>query len=129
MDTVIRAARGALRSSTRTLIVVLVLAVGLSFALTSVALALAAGDELDKIKQTTGVEAALTVNPEQFQDAINAALEEAGGWSPVRRVGRRQERRRDRPEHSDDGRAEDRRFDHPRGRRPAGRRLIQSATD
>ncbi len=79
MDTVIRAARGALRSSTRTLIVVLVLAVGLSFALTSIALALAAGDELDKIKQTTGVEAALTVNPEQFQDAINAALEEAGG--------------------------------------------------
>lgn len=79
MDTVIRAAKGALRSSTRTLIVVLVLAVGLSFALTSVALALAAEDELDKIKQTTGVEASLSINPDQFQEAINAALEEAGG--------------------------------------------------
>ena len=79
MDTVIRAAKGALRSSTRTLIVVLVLAVGLSFALTSVALAIAAEDELDKIRQTTGVEASLTVNPEQFQVAISAALEEAGG--------------------------------------------------
>jgi ABC-type lipoprotein release transport system permease subunit len=79
MDTVIRAAKGALRSSARTLIVVIVLAVGLSFALTSVALALAAEDELDKIKQTTGVEATLTVNPEQFQEAISAALEEAGG--------------------------------------------------
>lgn len=79
MDTVVRAAKGALRSSTRTLIVVLVLAVGLSFALTSVALALAAEDELDKIRKTTGVEATLTVNPEQFQQAISAALEEAGG--------------------------------------------------
>lgn len=79
MDTVIRAAKGALRSSTRTLIVVLVLAVGLSFALTAVALALAAEDELDKIKQTTGVEASLSINPDQFQEAINAALEEAGG--------------------------------------------------
>ena len=79
MDTVIRAAKGALRSSTRTLIVVLVLAVGLSFALTSVALAIAAEDELDKIKQTTGVEASLSVNPEQFQAAISKALEEAGG--------------------------------------------------
>jgi len=79
MDTVIRAAKGALRSSTRTLIVVLVLAVGLSFALTSVALALAAEDELDKIRKTTGVEASITVNPEQFQQAISAALEEAGG--------------------------------------------------
>jgi ABC-type lipoprotein release transport system permease subunit len=79
MDTVIRAAKGALRSSTRTLIVVLVLAVGLSFALTSVALALAAEDELDKIKKTTGVEATLTVNPDQFQQAIQSALEEAGG--------------------------------------------------
>jgi putative ABC transport system permease protein len=79
MDTVIRAAKGALRSSTRTLIVVLVLAVGLSFALTSVALALAAEDELDKIKQTTGVEASLTVSPDQFQAAISNALEEAGG--------------------------------------------------
>ena len=79
MDTVIRAAKGALRSSTRTLIVVLVLAVGLSFALTSVALALAAEDELDKIRKTTGVEASLTVNPEQFQQAISAALAEAGG--------------------------------------------------
>jgi putative ABC transport system permease protein len=79
MDTVIRAAKGALRSSTRTLIVVLVLAVGLSFALTSVALALAAEAELDKIKKTTGVEASLTVNPDQFQEAINNALEEAGG--------------------------------------------------
>jgi hypothetical protein len=63
----------------RTLIVVLMLAVGLSFALTSVALALAAEDELDKIHKTTGVEASLTVNPEQFQQAIGAALEEAGG--------------------------------------------------
>ena len=79
LDTIIRAARGAVRSPTRTLIVVLVLAVGLSFALTSVALALAAEDELDKIHHTTGVEASLTVNPEQFQAAISAALEEAGG--------------------------------------------------
>jgi putative ABC transport system permease protein len=53
--------------------------VGLSFALTSVALAIAAEDELDKIKQTTGVEASLSVNPEQFQEAISKALEEAGG--------------------------------------------------
>lgn len=79
LDTIVRAGKGALRSPTRTLIVVLVLAVGLSFALTSVALALAAEDELEKIEQTTGVEAVLTVNPAQFQAAITAALEEAGG--------------------------------------------------
>ena len=79
LDTTVRAARGALRSPTRTAIVVLVLAVGLSFALTSVALAIAADDELSKIRQTTGVEASLTVNPEQFQAAINQALEDAGG--------------------------------------------------
>ena len=52
---------------------------GLSFALTSVALALAAEDELDKIRRTTGVEASLAINPEQFQAAIGAALAEAGG--------------------------------------------------
>jgi hypothetical protein len=86
LDTIIRAIRGAVRSTTRTLIVVMVLAVGLSFALTSVALALAAEDELDKIHRTTGVEASLTVNPEQFQAAISAALAEArGGPSQVDR--------------------------------------------
>jgi len=79
LDTIIRTIRGAVRSPTRTLIVVLVLAVGLSFALTSVALALAAEDELDKIRRTTGVEASLTINPEQFQAAIGAALAEACG--------------------------------------------------
>jgi len=79
LDTIIRAAKGALRTPMRSLIVVLVLAVGLSFALTSVALALAAEDELDKIHRTTGVEASLTVNPEQFQKAISSALDDAGG--------------------------------------------------
>ena len=79
LDTIVRAARGALRSPTRTAIVVLVLAVGLSFALTSVALAIAADDELGKIRQTTGVEASLTVNPQQFQEAITQALEDSGG--------------------------------------------------
>src|SRR3972149_9291509 len=79
VDTIVRAARGALRSPRRTVIVVLVLAVGLSFALTSVALAIAADDELSKIRQTTGVEASLTINPQQFQEAITQAIEEAGG--------------------------------------------------
>lgn len=77
LDTVIRAAKGAIRSPVRTALVVVLLAVGLSFALTSVALAFAAGDELDKVKATTGVEASLTINPGQFREAIQAAQEEA----------------------------------------------------
>jgi hypothetical protein len=49
----------------------------LSFALTSVALAFAADDELEKVKATTGVEAAITINPGQFQQVIQDAQEEA----------------------------------------------------
>ena len=77
LDTVIRAYKGAVRSPVRTILVVVLLAVGLSFALTSVALALAAGDELDKLKATTGVEASITTNPGQFQAAIREQLEQA----------------------------------------------------
>ena len=79
IDTVIRAFRGAVRSPIRTALVVLLLAVGLSFALTSVALAMAAQDELDKVKATTGVEATIDINPEQFQAAIQAQIDAAGG--------------------------------------------------
>jgi ABC-type lipoprotein release transport system permease subunit len=61
------------------MLVVALLAVGLSFALTSVALALAAEDELDKVKATTGVEASITVNPGQFQAAIQEQLEQSEG--------------------------------------------------
>ncbi len=81
LDTVIRAYKGALRSPLRTILVVALLAVGLSFALTSVALALAAEDELDKLKATTGVEATISVNPDQFRAAIQeqaAQAEEEG---------------------------------------------------
>jgi ABC-type lipoprotein release transport system permease subunit len=77
LDTVIRAYKGALRSPLRTALVVALLAIGLSFALTSVALALAAEDELDKLKATTGVEATISVNPGQFQAAIQEQLEQA----------------------------------------------------
>jgi ABC-type lipoprotein release transport system permease subunit len=77
LDTVIRAYKGALRSPLRTALVVALLAVGLSFALTSVALALAAEDELDKLKATTGVEATITVNPAQFREAIQEQLDQA----------------------------------------------------
>lgn len=77
LDTLIRAVRGTLRSPVRTALVVALLAVGLSFALTSVALAFAAGDELDKVKSTTGVEASLTINPGQFRQAIQDAIDEA----------------------------------------------------
>ncbi len=77
LDTVIRAIKGATRSPVRTTLVVLLLAVGLSFALTSVALAFAADDELEKVKATTGVEAAITINPGQFQQVIQEAQEEA----------------------------------------------------
>jgi putative ABC transport system permease protein len=73
----IRAYKGALRSPLRTILVVALLAVGLSFALTSVALALAAEDELDKVKATTGVEATISINPGQFQAAIQEQLEQA----------------------------------------------------
>jgi putative ABC transport system permease protein len=76
---VIRAFKGAIRSPVRTALVVLLLAVGLSFALTSVALAMAAQDELDKVKATTGVEATIDINPEQFQAAIQAQIDAAGG--------------------------------------------------
>jgi putative ABC transport system permease protein len=77
LDTVIRAYKGALRSPLRTTLVVALLAVGLSFALTSVALALAAEDELDKVKATTGVEATISINPGQFRAAIQDQLEQA----------------------------------------------------
>ncbi|MCH8814517.1 MAG: ABC transporter permease [Chloroflexi bacterium] len=66
-----------MRSPLRTTLVIALLAVGLSFALTSVALALAAQDELDKVKATTGVEASISINPGQFQAAIQEQLEAA----------------------------------------------------
>ncbi len=75
----IRAFKGAVRSPLRTALVVVLLAVGLSFALTSVALAMAAQDELDKVKATTGVEATVDINPEQFQKAIQEQIDAAGG--------------------------------------------------
>ena len=77
IDTVVRAFRGTVRSPVRSLLVVVLLAVGISFALTSVALAIAAGDEIDKIKLTTGVEAGVSINPDQFQRAIQAEAERA----------------------------------------------------
>jgi ABC-type lipoprotein release transport system permease subunit len=77
IDTIVRAWKGAVRSPLRTTLVIALLAVGLSFALTSVALALAAEDELDKVKATTGVEASITVNPNQFRAAIQEQLEQA----------------------------------------------------
>jgi len=75
IDTLLRAFRGTARSPVRTVLVVLLLAAGLSFALTSLALAFAADDELNKIKQTTGVEAGVSVNPDQFQSAIQAEFD------------------------------------------------------
>ncbi len=78
LDIMIRAYKGAIRSPLRTALIVALLAIGLSFALTSVALALAADDELDKLKATTGVEATISVNPGQFQEAIREQLEQAG---------------------------------------------------
>ena len=72
IDTLIRAFRGTVRAPIRTLLVVLLLAAGLSFALTSLALAFAASDELDKIKQTQGVAAGVIINPDQFSKAIQA---------------------------------------------------------
>ena len=77
-DTVIRAFKGAIRSPVRTALVVLLLAVGLSFALTSVALATAAEDELTKVKATTGVEASISINPEQFRAAIQEQIDSTG---------------------------------------------------
>jgi hypothetical protein len=80
LDTVIRAIKGATRSPVRTTLVILLLAVGLSFALTSVALAFAADDELEKVKATTGVEAAITINRANFgryPDASSKALQES----------------------------------------------------
>ena len=77
IDTLIRAFRGTVRSPMRTILVVLVLAAGLSFALTSLALAFAAGDELDKVKQTTGVEAGISISPEQFSGAIQKEINRA----------------------------------------------------
>jgi putative ABC transport system permease protein len=74
----IRALKGAVRSPLRTGLVVLLLAVGLSFALTAVALAYAAEDELDKVKATTGVEASISINPEQFRAAIQEQIDSAG---------------------------------------------------
>jgi len=75
IDTLLRAFRGTARSPVRTVLVVLLLAAGLSFALTSLALAFAADDELNKIKQTTGVEAGVSVNPDQFQSAIQGEFD------------------------------------------------------
>src|SRR3990170_997160 len=77
LDILLRAYRGAARSPARTLLVVVLLAAVISFALTAVTLAFAAGDELDKIKLTTGVEASVTVNPQQFQRAIEEELARA----------------------------------------------------
>ncbi|MBI2913461.1 MAG: ABC transporter permease [Chloroflexi bacterium] len=80
LDTLVRAFRGTVRSPVRTILVVLLLAAGLSFALTSLALAFAASDELEKVKETTGVEAGVSISPDQFSGAIqkelNRALEE-----------------------------------------------------
>ncbi|MBI1885774.1 MAG: ABC transporter permease [Chloroflexi bacterium] len=70
IDTLVRAFRGTVRSPARTLLVVLLLAAGLSFALTSLALSFAADDELQKIKQTTGVQAGVSLSPDQFAEAI-----------------------------------------------------------
>ncbi|MEE8345890.1 MAG: ABC transporter permease [Dehalococcoidia bacterium] len=81
LDTLLRAYRGLTRSLGRTALVVVLLGAVISFALTAVTLAFAAGDELDKIKLTTGVEASVTVNPQQFQRAIQeeiARAQEAG---------------------------------------------------
>jgi ABC-type antimicrobial peptide transport system permease subunit len=83
LDTIIRAVRGATRSPLRSILVVLVLAVGLSFALTAVALAYAAEDELDKVKSTTGVQATVDINPEQFDRAIQEQID-ANGGDPAR---------------------------------------------
>lgn len=77
IDTVVRAFRGTVRSPVRSLLVVVLLAAGISFALTSVALAIAAGDQIDKIKLTTGVEAGVSISPEQFQQAILTEAERA----------------------------------------------------
>lgn len=70
IETFVRAVRGTVRYPVRTLIVVVLLAAGLSFALTSLALAFAAGDELDKIKRVLGVQAGVSINPDQFSRAI-----------------------------------------------------------
>ena len=77
IDTVVRAFRGTVRSPVRSLLVVVLLAAGVSFALTSVALAIAAGDQIVKIKLTTGVEVGVSISPEQFQQAILAEAERA----------------------------------------------------
>ncbi len=77
LDTLVRAFRGIIRSPVRTILVVLLLAAGLSFALTALALAFAANDELDKVKQTTGVEAGVSINPDQFSGAIQKELNRA----------------------------------------------------
>ncbi len=74
IDTFVRALRGVIRSPIRSLLVVILLAACLSFALAALALSFAAGDELDKIKQTTGTEGGLSINPSQFQNAIQKEL-------------------------------------------------------
>ena len=77
LDTLLRAYRGLTRSPARTLLIVVLLGAVISFALTAVTLAFAAADELDKIKLTIGVEASVTVNPQQFQTAIQEELARA----------------------------------------------------
>jgi putative ABC transport system permease protein len=77
LDTLLRAYRGLARSLGRTVLVVALLGAVISFALTAVTLAFAAGDELDKIKLTTGTEATVTINPEQFQRAIEEEIARA----------------------------------------------------
>ncbi len=91
LDTLIRAVRGVIRSPIRSLLVVLLLAAGLSFALTSLALAFAADDELEKIKQTPEfVQAGVSINPGQFQRAIQAEINRSlgsGGRFDSNRIG------------------------------------------
>ncbi len=77
IDTLVRAFRGTVRSPARTLLVVLLLAVGLAFALTSLALAFAADDQVNEIKETTGTDASVRIHPDQFSQAIQRELTES----------------------------------------------------
>lgn len=70
IDTFIRAFRGTVRSPIRTLLLVVLLAAGLSFALTSLALSFAADDELKEIKESQGIDAGVIINPDQSARAI-----------------------------------------------------------
>ncbi len=68
------------RSPLRSLLVVALIGVGLSFAVTSLALRVAASDRVDEIKTTVGTSAVITVNPDQRrailqQEAANAQEE------------------------------------------------------